>query len=340
MKVLFLTYPSIGLNRCGLQIQIEKTAENLSSIGVEVTFYNPWENQIKQNDICHIFSIDNSMSYHIQRAVQEKIPVIISPILNAFNVSPFVLKGKVFLSEKIPGMKAGYLIPKIMLKSAYRIIALNVQEKNLITKAFGIEAKKCAIVPNGINKTFINTDPLIFQNKYAIKDFVLEVGSVGKRKNQLNLIKAMAKLPYTLVIIGGPEKGNHLYLDECKKAAGKNVIFTGHIDNSDPLLASAFASAKLFVLPSYSEVMPIALYEATATGCKAIASRNFPVAEEISQLIPRFAPDNIDQIAKLIDEQMKTPLNPKLTQLSREMPSWQDVAKQIMDIYKDVTKSR
>ena len=45
MKVLFITYPRIGLGHGGFEIQIEKTCQELRHIGVEVLLYDPWKNQ-------------------------------------------------------------------------------------------------------------------------------------------------------------------------------------------------------------------------------------------------------------------------------------------------------
>lgn len=88
MRVLFLTYPRIGMNRGGLQIQIEETAQGLTDIGVEVIRYDPWQNQIPNVDACHVFSVDGSMVYHTSRAVSLGVPVILSPVLNAFDTPP------------------------------------------------------------------------------------------------------------------------------------------------------------------------------------------------------------------------------------------------------------
>ncbi len=336
MRVLFLVYPRIGLDRGGLQIQIEKTAEGLAKLGVEVLFYDPWKNQIEDVDICHVFSIDTSMSYHVRRAKEMERPIIASPVFNAFEIPVWLIKLKVMLSEKIPGMRAGLALSKFMLKSSQRVLALNGREKDLLISVFGLESQKCIVIPNGINKTLGSGTPKLFEEKYGIKDYILEVGAVGRRKNQLTLIKAVAGSPYSLVIIGGPAGGDESYMNQCKEIAGDNVFFMGEVSNDDPLLASAFAAAKLFVLPSYSEVMPLTLYEAAIAGCKIIASQNVPVSEEIRQYVPTFNPNKPRELAALIDKQMRSGVDEKIGEIANQMLSWADVGRQIKKIYEEV----
>src|SRR5215813_13751279 len=104
MRVLFLTSPRIGLNRGGMQIQIEETAKGLANLGVEVIRYDPWQDQVSNVDICHVFSIDGSMLSHVERAVGIGKPVVISSVLNLFQSPPLLTRIKAELSRFIPGM--------------------------------------------------------------------------------------------------------------------------------------------------------------------------------------------------------------------------------------------
>lgn len=216
------------------------------------------------------------------------------------------------------------------------IIGLNEDERDILIRAFQLPPERCLIVPNGIGKKFTNGNTGLFQDKFGVMDFVLSVGSINKNKNQLALIKAMDNLPYKLVIVGRAPAGDKGYMKKCREAAGKNVIFTGQLRYEDPLLASAYAAAKLFVMPSYSEVMPLTLYEAAVAGCKVIASRNIPLSEKIRQYVATFNPDRPEELAALIDRQMRSSRNDKLKKIVSQMPSWADVGRQIKGIYEEV----
>jgi glycosyltransferase involved in cell wall biosynthesis len=123
---------------------------------------------------------------------------------------------------------------------------------------------------------------------------------------------------------------------KCREVAGDNVIFVGQLSHEDPLLASAFAAAKLFVLASYSEVMPLTLYEAATAGCNLAVSKNVPVSENIKQLVPVFNPDNPAEIAAVIDNEMEKERNVELQKRALMMPTWQDIGRQIYAIYDGV----
>ncbi|MCC6181326.1 MAG: glycosyltransferase family 4 protein [Bacteroidia bacterium] len=319
-----------------MKIQIEKTAEELIKNGVEIVFYDPWKNQIPEVDLCHVFSLDGSLVYHVQKAAMIGKPIVISPVLNCFRDSLLQTVLKVRLSSHIPGMYSDYKRAQLMLSDAVRVIVLNHEEKNVICKAFKFSQQNCIIVPNGINKTFASANPKLFENKYGVRNFILNVASIEQRKNQLNLIKAVKKLNYKLVIIGEATFTSQYYLEECRAIASDNVVFVGPLTYEDPLLASAFAAAKLFVLPSYSEVMPLTLYEAAVAGCKLITSRNVPISDQIKEYVQVVNSDKPKDIAVLIDKEMKSPVNENLREAALAMPSWYDVGKKIKTIYDDI----
>jgi len=339
IKVLFLTYPHIGLNRGGLQLQIERTAQELTKLGIDVVFYDPWKNQIKEVDLCHVFNICAPMQHHVQAAIQNGKCIIISPLFGCFESPSWLTAFKVKLCS-IPGMFTELVHAKTMLKLSTKILPLSPDEQKVLIRAFHVAPEDCEIVPNGMEKKFINGDGRLFEEKFGMSDFVLSVGSINKNKNQLMLIKAMADLPYRLVIVGKAPAGNEDYMEKCLQAAGDNVIFTGWLSYEDPMLASAYAAAKVFVMPSYSETWGLCLYEAASSGCKVIASMNIPMSEEIRRYVPTFNPNKPRELAGLIDKQMCSGKNNEFQEIVRAMPTWGDVAKQIKQIYEEVLSKK
>ncbi|MBA3613267.1 MAG: glycosyltransferase [Nitrospirales bacterium] len=335
MKVLFLTYPRIGLNRGGLQIQIEETAKGLAQRGVEVIFYDPWRNQIPDVDVCHVFSIDGAVVSHVQRSIGSGKPVIVSSVLNLFHVPPSLMRMKVLSSRFIPGMYSDLKRANLMLHAASRVIALNENERKLLSTIFSLPSDRIVTIPNGLKASFATGDPLLFEEKYGVKDFVLNVASIEERKNQLTLIRAMKSLPYPLVIIGKILSEQEEYISRCRAQANKRVIFTGSLAHDDPILASAYRAAKLFVLPSFSEVMPLTLYEASVAGCRVVASKNVPVARPLQHLVPVFDPHSPEDLASLITTEMEKPPTLELQSIVRDMPSWQQVCQQIHGSYEN-----
>ncbi len=54
---------------------------------------------------------------------------------------------------------------------------------------------------------------------------ILCVARIEGRKNQLNLIRALANTPYRLILIGAVDTNQKDYYQQCKQAAGPNIEF-------------------------------------------------------------------------------------------------------------------
>ena len=341
MKILFLTYPRIGLNQGGLQIQIEQTAQELTRLGVEVLLYDPWRNQVPEVDLCHVFSIDGAMLWHLQRATQLGKPVVLSPVFSAFANNAWITALKEKLSRFMPGVYSDLKRARAMIDAASRIIALNLEEKATIAKVFPSSLNKTTVIPNGIDGTFAKGDPSLFYNRYGYNDFVLSVGSIEPNKNQLSLIRAIRGLNLPLVIIGKVNDKYRSYYELCRKESeGEKILFVGEISHRDPLLASAYAAAKVFVLPSISEVMPLSLYEAALSGCQIIASHSFPLQPSLRQKIQTFAPTHIGALNTLITQHMRCERDEQIRNIVASMPSWSIVGQRILGIYTDLMNRR
>ena len=108
---------------------------------------------------------------------------------------------------------------------------------------------------------------------------VVTVGRLSPQKNQRLLIQAFAQLDpgSRLVIVGdGPERASLEGLVSRLRLDGA-VTFTGHVANPHAYTAGA----DVFVLPSKVEGCPLALIEALATGCPAIATDCAPGPRDI-----------------------------------------------------------
>jgi len=332
MKVLFLAYPRIGLNRGGLQVQIEETAKGLTQLGVEVIRYDPWQNQIPEVDICHVFSIDGALVHHVTRAVSLGIPVVVSPVLNLFASHPMFTMMKRQLSS-LPGLYSDLRRAGNILSAATKVVALNEDERELLMKVFHVEAAKCCVIPNGLSMAFRDGDSRIFEQAYGVTEFVLNVASIEPRKNQLSLIRAMKQLPHTLVLVGKASHEHEKYLEECKAEAGDNVRFVGALKHDDPMLAACYKAAKLFVMPSFSEVMPLTLYEAAVAGCRLLVSDHVPVAKPLVPFIARCSPKNIDTLAHFIGLEMREVKTDATRQAMTAMPTWSRVCSELRSMY-------
>ncbi len=148
----------------------------------------------------------------------------------------------------------------------------------------------------------------ILKTKLDIKGpFILFVGIIVEQKGIRYLIKAMPKVisafpDSKLVVVGdGSLKDEMIELAEKLKVLD-NVIFKGNLPHDE--LPQYFATADLFILPSFSEGWPLTVMEALSSGTITIVT-DIPVFEKHEQkdqlfrIVPKANSDLIS--AEVID---------------------------------------
>jgi glycosyltransferase involved in cell wall biosynthesis len=131
----------------------------------------------------------------------------------------------------------------------------------------------------------------------APERFLLTVGSVGSRKNQLRSIEAFAQSKladegFFYVVCGGPEPGFESVAEAAKRMP--SVILSGYV--SDSQLRWLYANADGFVLPSLLEGFGLPAAEAIAHGLVPLLSRGgalHEVAGDSALLVDPLARDEI-----------------------------------------------
>jgi glycosyltransferase involved in cell wall biosynthesis len=337
MRVLFVVPPRFGLHRGGLEIQVEKTAEELSSIGVEVVKFNPWRNGLLGVDICHGFTFDGSILPYALEAERRKIPFIVSPVSNLVSVGNTSLKARVLLSRYVPGFYSDIKRALAICKCARAAAAQTDAEAHLLNSAFGIEARRIRVIPNGIESAGNVGNPDLFAKKYGVNDFVLCVGSIDENKNQETLIRAVAGTALKLVLVGRAAVGHEDYEQHCRAIAGSNVLFTGFIEPASPMISSAFAAARVVAVPSFKETWGLAMYEGALAGCHLAVSSTVPLHEAIVGRVKVVSPTRVNDWKKALGELSATPASSDIALIvQKKLVSWTEVAKQIRLLYEDV----
>lgn len=162
-------------------------------------------------------------------------------------------------------------------KNADLIVAVSEQTKKDIMTFYGIESSKIKIIYQGCHsifrQRFTKEDCQKTLSKYQIpKKFILNVGTVEKRKNVLLAVKAIKDLNVSLVIVG--KKTSYAKVVEnyiVKHGLEKQVFFLKGVDLKE--LAILYQSAELFVYPSLYEGFGIPIIEALTSKTPVITSR-------------------------------------------------------------------
>jgi glycosyltransferase involved in cell wall biosynthesis len=160
-------------------------------------------------------------------------------------------------------------------KSANKIIAISQQTQNDLITFFKVPVHKVEVLYQPVSKVFFaspNTTDL--QSRYNLPDrFILAVGTLEPRKNQLALLQAMyaSGISIPVVFVGRATS----YISRLKRFLAENdmsakAVFLADLPEED--LAGLYQCAVLSVYISVFEGFGLPVIEAMACGCPVITS--------------------------------------------------------------------
>ena len=148
--------------------------------------------------------------------------------------------------------------------------------------------KNLKYIPNGV-PILERLNPEIIRQKYGLgkQTYLFFAGRLTPEKRIDWIINTYIKLPdsyqsaYKLVIAGG-SSATDAYERDLHNLAGtnQNIIFTGYVQGKEK--QELFSNAKLFILPSAVEGLPIALLEGMSYGLPCLVS-DIPPHREVIQ---------------------------------------------------------
>ncbi|MFZ0694206.1 MAG: glycosyltransferase family 4 protein [Alphaproteobacteria bacterium] len=336
-----LSYPTLDMFTGGLAVRVRATISALRARGIDCALINPYTDQLSQYDLVHVFGAING-TYQIVRAAKSAgLPVVLSSVL----VPPWTKWDGIVatLCDRVLGRLTGWGVRtnyreiKTGLHLADRVVALGNPEKDLLVDAFDVDASAIRIIPNGIEERFFGATPDLFRAKIPLaRDFVLCVASVSHFKNQLNLIAALKDFDLDVVLIGGCDGVNREYLNSCLALGDAKVRYLGYIDHDDPLLASAFAAARVFALPSVSEGAPTAALEALASGTPTVLTKfNSLDLEPYGTAYAEVNPRSVPEIRAAVDRALRSPPpRPQCSDMVKNL-RWDRIAAQTIETYQE-----
>jgi glycosyltransferase involved in cell wall biosynthesis len=169
-------------------------------------------------------------------------------------------------------------------------------EADQLAGLFGVPRDRIRVVPNGVLPTFGTASPEFFRERWGPEPFVLTVGRIEPRKNTMGLIRAVRELGIPLVHIGDAVAGRGDYALDCRRAGEGFVTWLGKLGHDDPLLASAYAAARVFALPSWFETPGLAALEASLAGCAVVITPYGSTREYFGDLAAYARPDRGTEI--------------------------------------------
>lgn len=189
--------------------------------------------------------------------------------------------------------------------AAKKIIAISEQTKEDLITYFNVNPEKIEVIYQSISARFFERrDTGYLIEKYNLPEkYILSVGTLEHRKNQLSLLKALhsAKVSVPVVFVGRPT----LYSAEMLKyitenAMEKQVKFLNNIPAKD--LAALYERAELSVYISVFEGFGLPVIESMASGCPVITSNVSCLPETAGGAAVLCDPENSEEIGIEIEK--------------------------------------
>ena len=149
----------------------------------------------------------------------------------------------------------------------------------------------------------------VIREKYGLEkdSYILYVGRIFPEKGPQDLLEAYQKLRLQeRLVLAGPIPETEFGKEMLHKIdADPRVIRTGLVQGQE--LAELFSNCRLFVLPSHTEGLSLALLEAMSCGGRCLVS-DIPANTVITkQYGAEFEAENSDSLAAALSKELTTP---------------------------------
>jgi glycosyltransferase involved in cell wall biosynthesis len=148
-----------------------------------------------------------------------------------------------------------WAVPRAARMSA-RILTVSERSKRDIVDLYGVDPGKVVVTLNGV-------DAMFAPRPGGARDYVLSVGAVQSRKNQLAALLAAQEVGLPLVVVG-PEKDP----DVARKLRERGATLRGYVQPEE--LVSLYAGAACVVQASLYEGFGLPVLEAMACGVPVV----------------------------------------------------------------------
>lgn len=338
LRVLLTTHFPESIAPGGPSIRVNKMKEHLERLGLAVDVSQDEQPAVRPGDydLVHVFNVwepGSALAHlrHLRQACGGNVPIVLSPIYLDLSETAWAVRAipSAFnqaqspreLQRYVAGITSGNLLVdgidrtgrneitpgyfaqlREIVGLADHLIALSDFEMERLWAA-GVSPRPFSLVRNaagGAAPFAAGAAGDLFAAEYGVRDYVLCVGRIEPRKNQLMLVHALRATGLPLVLIGRPSDPD--YANLVRRYAGPNVHFIEHLPHDSELLAAAYAGARVFALPSWSEGAPLSALEAAAAGTALVLSDRSSEREYFGDLALYCDPGDPHSIRKTVEK--------------------------------------
>lgn len=201
--------------------------------------------------------------------------------------------------------KIHFLKFKYAAKKSDAVVAISQQTKNDIVSFLAINEDKIKVIYQGCNavfkQTFTEDQIKVTLIKYNLpENYILNVGTIEKRKNLLTVLKSITNTNKNLVVIGKKtDYFNEIWTYIISNNLEKQVLFLKNLSLEE--MAIIYQKATLFVYPSIFEGFGIPIIEALYSKTPVITSTGSCFSEAGGNDSIYINPESSEDLRKAID---------------------------------------
>jgi glycosyltransferase involved in cell wall biosynthesis len=327
----------------GGENQLVQTGRYLDRLGVTVRPFQPWVDRLERARLVHLFGLSREGLELARVARSRRVPVVVSPICwyeprallalaggplrGAWHVARWALQNVV---PHWPRWR------RELLGLADRIVPNSQAEADQLVRLFALDPARLRVVPNGVELRFAEATPGLWHDRYGTGPLVLYAGRVEPRKNVFGLVRAACAAGLPLTVIGDAPPGRESYLRDCQAAAAGRVRWLPAVGHADPLLASAYAAARVVALPTWFETPGLAALEGALAGAAVVVTPYGCAREYFGDLAGYARPDRPAEVARALAQAWQAGPDPRLAPHVAARFLWSEVARRTAEVYDQV----
>ena len=241
------------------------------------------------------------------------------------------------------------------LRRAAKILTISEFSRQRLSQSYGLDPDEIVVTPLAAQEHF-RPRPRgqareRLRKRFNIdRPFLLTVGDLQPRKNQVGLVQAFdalireqPQLPHGLVLAGketwfSPQVRSEIQ----RRGLGERVLVTGFVSEDE--LADLYNAADLFVFPSFYEGFGLPVIEAMACGRAVISSLAASLPEVADAAAILVSPGDTGELVRAMrDVLLDSELRERLERLSLQRAkyfSWLETARATLDVYYGVAQRR
>jgi glycosyltransferase involved in cell wall biosynthesis/Tfp pilus assembly protein PilF len=354
IRVLMRNRMNTFVQRGGDTVVVERLSRGLKARGLDVTVDVTGTEDPSKFDLVHLFNFATAdlTTDLAKKAKDAGVPFVVTTLYEdvptfhhqshavAIKLLEYVARGqdrqwwashKLDLTSVIPAERFAV---DWLVDNAATLFTNGSGETHAILRDFP-QAKLVVEVPLG-HEVGPMVGPELFEREYGVKDFVLCVGRIETRKNQLMLLKALEDSDLTVVLAGGGFSYQPDYERAVRafKRKGRTII----LDRVSPeMLSSAYSACRLHVLPSWYELPGLVSLEAAAHGKNIVVTRTGTTGDYVGTKAFYCQPWDSDSINAAISAAFYAPVKEGLVEMAKSY-TWDTAVDKTVSAYENILK--